>query len=195
MIGLIILIVGVIYLTVLVAVTRAAYRGAKNKGFSKAKCRFAAAGGFLALYLPIFWDHIPTVIAHEYYCTKDSGFWIYKTLDQWKTENPGVAETLLANKSVVTVPNAYVLNHRFNWAVYETRYFPINHMTRTEWQVVDSKTEEILARYVNYSASHEKRQAGWTGWKFWLDSPYCISARKNEDAFRLFRDGFRGERK
>jgi hypothetical protein len=195
MIGLIILIVGVIYLTVLVAVTRAAYRWAKSKGLSKAKCRLSAAGGFLAVYLPVFWDHIPTVIAHQYYCTKDSGFWIYKNLDQWKAENPGVAETLVANKSVVTMPNAYVLNQRFNWAVYETRYFPINHMIRTEWQVVDSKTEEILSRYVNYSASHERRQAGWTGWKFWLDSSYCISARKNEDAFRLFRDGFRGAQK
>lgn len=195
MIGLILLIAGAIYLAILIFATRGAYRWAKGKGLSKAKCWLAAAGGFLVIYLPVFWDHIPTLIAHQYYCAKDSGFWIYKTLDQWKQENPGVAETLVANKSVVTLPNAYVLNQRFNWAVYKTQYFPLNYMTKTEWQVVDSKTSEILARFVNYSASHERRQAGWTGWKFWLDNPYCISARNYEDDFRRFRDDFRGGKK
>ena len=192
MIGLILLIVGAIYIALLVLATRAAYHWAKNKGLSKSECRLVAVGGFLAVYLPMFWDHIPTLIAHQYYCVKDSGFWVYKTLDQWKVENPGIAETLVANTSVVTTQNAYILNQRFNWAVHETRYFPINHMIRTEWQVVDSKSNEILARYVNYSASHERRQAGWSGWKFWLDSPYCISARSYEDDFRRFRDDFRG---
>jgi hypothetical protein len=195
MFGLAVLVVGAIYLAVLIAVTRIAYSSAKKRGYSKAKCWLAAAGGFLIVYLPVFWDHIPTVVAHQYYCAKDSGFWVYKTLDQWKAENPGVAETLVANKTAVSIQNAYVLNQRFNWAIYERRYFPLNHMMREEWQVVDNKTGEVLARYVNYAASHERRQAGWTGWKFWLDSPYCMAGRSDQDAFRNVRDDFRGNKK
>jgi hypothetical protein len=186
MIGLILLIVGAIYLVVLVIVTRAAYRWAKNKGLSKVKCSLAAAGGFLVVYMPVFWDHVPTLIAHQYFCAKDSGFWVYKTLDQWKVENPGVAETLIANQSVITAQNAYVLNQRFSWTVHETRFFPLNYMIRTEWQVVDSKSNDALAHYVNFSASHERRQAGWSGWKFWLDNPYCFGGEKNSGKYTTY---------
>jgi len=55
-------------------------------------------GAFLLVFLPIFWDWLPTVATHQYYCAKDSGFWVYKTLEQWKDENPGVMETLVYNK-------------------------------------------------------------------------------------------------
>ena len=24
----------------------------------------------------MFWDHIPTVVAHKYYCEKEAGFWV-----------------------------------------------------------------------------------------------------------------------
>lgn len=94
MIGLIILVIGVIYLAALVVVSRSAYRLAKNKGLSKTKCRLAAAGGFLVIYLPVFWDHIPTLLAHNYYCSSEAGLWVYKTPEQWKKENQGAAETL-----------------------------------------------------------------------------------------------------
>ena len=35
---------------------------------------------------------------HQYYCAKDSGFWVYKTLDQWKVDNLKVLDTLIYNK-------------------------------------------------------------------------------------------------
>jgi hypothetical protein len=97
-----------------------------------------------------------------------------------------VAETLIANQSVITAQNAYVLNQRFSWTVHETRFFPLNYMIRTEWQVVDSKSNDALAHYVNFSASHERRQAGWSGWKFWLDNPYCFGGEKNSGKFTTY---------
>jgi len=59
-------------------------------------------------------------------------------------------------------------------------------MMREEQQVVDSQTGEILARYVNYSASHERRQAEYAGWKFWLDRPYCIGGAMNGGKLSTF---------
>ena len=54
--------------------------------------------GFLVVFLPIFWDWIPTVVAHKYYCATEAGFWIYKTPEQWNKENPGVMEELTTRK-------------------------------------------------------------------------------------------------
>lgn len=181
-----------LYLLISIGVVVWAINHARKNGKSAKRWGWGAA---LAIYMIPFWDWLPTVAVHQYYCATEAGFWVYKTVDQWKQENPGVMETLVANKTAVSIQNAYVLNQRFRWAIYEQRYFPLNHMMREEWQVVDSKTEEVLARYVNYSASHERRQAGWTGWKFWLDSPYCIGGSRDQDAFRSFRDNFRGGRK
>lgn len=143
-------------------------------------------GAALGMYLLVFWDWIPMVAVQQFYCVKESGFWIYKTLDQWKTENPGVAETLVANDRVVSGPNYDVLNQRFDRIIRETRYFPLNYMMRVEWQLVDSKTDEVLTRYVNFSASHERQQAGWSGWKFWLSNPSCIGGDINKSHFYQF---------
>jgi hypothetical protein len=151
----------------------------------RGKWRWALVG-FLVVFLPIFWDWVPTVMAHKHYCEKEAGFWVYKTLDQWKAENPGVAETLVANTKVVTARNAFVLNQRFNWVIKEERYFPLNYMMREEQQVMDSKTGEVLARYVNFSALHQRRQADWAGWKFWLNRQHCRGGVRNDSKLYHF---------
>ena len=187
MIGLVILIVGAIYLTLLVWVTRSAYRWAKAKGLSKAKCWFAAAGGFLVVYLPVFWDHIPTVIAHQYYCGTEAGFWVYKTPEQWKKENPGVTETLVATKGASSArqgdmqnyTDTYFLNQRFNWIVKHNGQLLLNRW-RHEQEIIDVKTQDVLAKYVDFSTSQIRRQADWSGWKVWIDSEHCRSGKKNE---------------
>jgi len=142
--------------------------------------------GFLAVYLPIFWDHIPTVLVHKHYCETESGFWIYKSLDQWKKENPGVAETLVANKGapskrqgdMVNYTDTYYLNQRFNWVVKHNGQFLFNRW-RHEQEIVDAKTNEVLARYVDFSTSQEQRKAGWSGWKFWLVNEHCSGGAMN----------------
>ena len=47
-----------------------------------------------AMFNVLFWDLIPVYGVHSYKCAKEGGFKIYKTIDQWKHENPGIAETL-----------------------------------------------------------------------------------------------------
>lgn len=182
-----------LYIPFSVWVVRRAIRYAHENGKSAKRWGWGTA---FVMYSIVFWDWIPTVALHQFYCLKDSGFWVYKTLDQWKAENPGVMETLVANKKAVIIQNAYVLNQRFNWVVEQEPFFPLNHMMRNEQQVVDSQTGDVLARYVDFSTSHERRQAGWpsSGWKLWLRSDHCIGGGRNQDKLRNFRDNFRGRK-
>jgi hypothetical protein len=215
MIGFIILIVGVIYLAVVVVVTRAAYRWAKGKGLSKTKCRLAAAGGFLVVYLPVFWDHIPTVVAHQYYCAKDSGFWVYKTVDQWKAENPRVMERLLSyNKNPggfnVEWPSRHELrddgrnkistnqvNERFIVVVSWQDISDILLITKHESVLIDVKTNDVLARYADFGAGNSVKNAvGPPGpLKFWLRSSNCIDGKEQQARFGNFYLEFEGARK
>lgn len=159
-------------------------------------------GVFLLIFLPVFWDWIPTVLMHKYYCSTEAGFWVYKTVDQWKAENPGVMETLVANKGAPSkrkgdmknYTNTYFLNQRFHWVVKHNGRFLFNRW-RHEQEVVDTKTNEVLARYVDFSTAQEQRQAGWSGWKFWLVNEHCPEGGSNQDSLRNFRNNFIGEGK
>jgi hypothetical protein len=52
-------------------------------------------GFFLVVMLGlVFWDWLPMEVMYYYECKKNAGFTQYKTLDQWKQENPGIWETL-----------------------------------------------------------------------------------------------------
>ncbi len=83
-----------IAITFFVVVPLAVKHAAKH---GRSKWRWGI-GAFLLVYLPIFWDWIPTVAVHQFYCAKDSGFWVCKTLEQWKAENPGVMEGLVTQR-------------------------------------------------------------------------------------------------
>jgi hypothetical protein len=53
-----------------------------------------AWGSALVMFLIPYWDLLPTIIADQYNCSSNAGFFVYKTVDQWKQQNPGVMETL-----------------------------------------------------------------------------------------------------
>jgi hypothetical protein len=124
---------------------------------------------------------------------------MYKTLDQWKQENPGVMETLVANKGAPSkrvgdmenYTDTYFMNERFNWVVKHNGQFLFNRWRHGQ-EVVDVKTGEVLARYVDFSTSQIRRQAGWSGWKFWLDNRHCFDGGHNQDTLRNFRIKFEG---
>jgi hypothetical protein len=199
MIGLTVLVVAVIYLAVLVWATWAGYLWAKRRGLSKPKCWLAASGGFLVVYLPVFWDHIPTVVAHNYYCEKEAGFWVYKTLDQWKKENSGVFETLIYEKKMPHVQTPYggatVLNQRFLYVFNYEGPLLLNRW-KSESEIRDAKTGEVIAREIDFSTSQERRQAAWSGWKIWLDSPRCdVEKHRDQGSFDKVTSQFEGAKK
>lgn len=174
-----------VYVIVLVAVTWFAYRWAAKRGLSRVKRWLVAACGFLAVYLPVFWDHIPTLIAHKYYCEKEAGFWVYKTVEQWKSENPGAAETLTWKalpESSDTIHQAdgatrTVLNERI---VDETRRQRLSSLpvTRSGGLIVDRKTGQVLARLNSVGSGHGNIgvSADWRALKFWLSIDGCPPA-------------------
>lgn len=117
---------------------------AKRTGRSAKRWGFGAAIG---LYLLVFWDQIPTFLLHHYYCATESGVWVYKTPEQWKAENPGVAETLtwkdLSDEFRNETHSWFVLNDRFHWVEThkENLLFPVRIK---EESIVDIKYGEYI---------------------------------------------------
>ncbi|HUW25978.1 MAG TPA: hypothetical protein VMW07_05575 [Gallionella sp.] len=197
--GFVIFMVMGLYLLISLGVVAWAVRYAKKNGKSTKRWGLSAA---LVMFLIPCWDWIPTVVAHKYYCEKEAGFWVYKPLDQWKKENPGAMETLVANKGapstrqgdMVNYTDTYFLNQRFNWVVKHNGQFLFNRW-RHEQEAVDAKTGAVLARYVDFSTAQVQRQAGWSGWKFWLAEKHCIGGDRNQGLMYSFEHNIRGVEK
>lgn len=195
MFGLAVLVVFGVYLLISFLVVRWAIGYARKNGKSAKRWGWGAT---FVMYSIVFWDFIPTVAVHQLYCAKDSGFWVYKTLDQWKAENPGVMEGLVANKvwphQRIDGKDVAIINQRMR-LVYAERNELFLHRWPDIRELVDSKNNEVLALYVDFSTSQEKQRAGWSGWKFWLTSEYCPSGESRVMQFGKFYLQFIGDAK
>lgn len=110
----------------------------------------------LIMYHLVFWDFIPTYVVYKYYCATKAGFWVYKTPEQWKAENPGVAETLTFLEKtndyiILGERKGYRLNERIIWFRNVTD-LPIVPVSYSEHVLVDVDNDEILARRVGVGA-------------------------------------------
>ena len=198
MIGMMYILAFGLYLLISIGVVTWAIRYAHKHGKSTKIWGLSAA---LLMYLLVFWDWIPTVAMHQYYCATEAGFKVYKTVDQWKAENPGVMETLKYNEMTPSTStgygnnyiDTYHLNQRFNSVFKKTGPSPVN-VWRWEWELVDSKTNEILARSVGFSTGNGKI-GGELELRFWLHSDGCIgSSGVNDSRFIQFKHKFLGRR-
>lgn len=125
----------------------------------------------------MFWDAIPTWIAFKYYADKEAGLKVYKTLEQWKQENPGVAETLRPydrldpRRDSITLGREkyrHPFNDRFSW---DDEIIPLFLSVRAwRFQIVDTKKNEVLLSYTKVISGNSGGFAsggeGW--WKGWL---------------------------
>ncbi|MBI4694391.1 MAG: hypothetical protein HY749_10230 [Gammaproteobacteria bacterium] len=146
----------------------------------------------LIMFLLVFWDWIPTAVAHHYYCSTRAGLKVYKTLEQWRVENPGVMETLVTpiNSPSVALSNgtSFTLNQRFEWRMTNRPVFMsvVEHVEA----IYDHKPssgyprEELIMALTDYSSG--------TGWfpadantlhdyKFWLVMRSCDEAAQSRD--------------
>jgi len=178
MFGLIVFGLLAIYLVVLAWATRQGWRwGIEKKGWTGRKRWLGAAIGFLIVYLPVFWDWIPTVAVHQFYCAKDSGFWVYKTLDQWKAENPGVMEGLhqmLQPRQKTDYGDIDILDERFVLETHRTSPVPMLTTNIADRRLVDRKTGEILAKAIDVGSGVGNMVTGG-GLKFWLNQKPCLA--------------------
>ena len=159
----------------LVAAILLAVHYAKRTGSSKWRW---GIGAFLLVFLPIFWDWIPTVALHQYYCAKESGFWVYKTLDQWKAENPGVMVGLHQTlQPIQQMPYGYlqIWDERFAIETHRRMPVPLLSTKVDEELLIDRKTGEVLAKGVNVGSGVGNMMTGG-GFKFWLNQKPCLNA-------------------
>ena len=200
--GAVILPLMAIYLILLIVGAAYGWRWAKRRGYSTVKRALCAFGGFLIVYLPLMWDWIPTDLAHRYYCKKEAGLWIYKTLDQWKAENPGVFETLVYNKDRPLkvyyddkTARKFVsfLNKRINYTSEKKRVISFLPLRKKILEVIDAKNNEVLARYVDFS--YGGPLAFGIMPKIWMSGPFCEDTEHLEKLFFDFEESFEGAKK
>jgi hypothetical protein len=191
MIGLIVLAVVATYVVLWIVVVTVTYKVVRRRGTTRKTAWYAAGIAFVIMFLIPFWDWLPTVAAHRYYCWKDSGFTVYKTLDQWKQENPGVAETLRwKDPSDYTADprngtRTIFLNQRF---IREKRQgdLPLLPVTVYEDRLIDRTTNAVLARVVYVGTGCGGLMTSgewWCNWKGWLDQGPCDITGKAKGEF------------
>lgn len=196
MFGLAVLVVFGVYLLVSFFVVRWAIGYARKNGKSAKKWGWGAA---FVMYSIVFWDFIPTVAVHQFYCARDSGFWVYKTLEQWKAENTGVLETLTTQRvwpltkqgDEESYSHTEIINQRFNWISKTNRVVPFLSVHRVEHKILDTKNHDVLARAIDVG-SYDK---SWGGLKFWTSIQHCSGGRKNTINFGNFVNQFKGDAK
>lgn len=187
MLGLAFLFAFSVYLLISIGIVVYAVRKARARGIAGWKWGVPAA---LVMYLIVFWDHIPTVVAHEYYCEKEAGFEVYKTLEQWKEENPGVAEKLtykeISDLEKYGDDYVYHINERFDWRIDSDPIFL--SIRRIDNQIVDTADDEVLAQYIDFKTGWGSIAIGadkWREYKVWLVNRSCEKEGNRESAKRF----------
>ena len=197
MIGLMYLLFFSAYALISLAVVVGAVKWARKRGRSTFRWGFAAA---FIMYNLVFWDWIPSIIQHEYYCRTKAGFWVYKTLDQWKAENPGILEALKYNNGKKKsdhkedgrgYTNYYYLNNRFYVVsrIEDLLFLKLDFGVRSVQSILlDLNDDSVLAKYVGFTVGSAPG-----GLRFWKVR-YGSNDEKNELKFFKFKRKFSGER-
>lgn len=200
------------YFLISIGMVRWAIGYARRQGRSARRWGWGAA---FVMYSLVFWDWLPTVAVHQYYCAKESGFWVYKTLDQWKAENLGAMEALASynrspggfspdwpsrhelhndgHEKIITE----LINERFNVVVSWQDMSTVLPIVRAENTLVDVKKNEVAARYIGFGSGNSvKNTVGPPGpLKFWLHSSDCIGGMEQQIKFGKFYLQFKGAEK
>ena len=189
MVALVILGIFLGYLAIAVLATVAAVRLAHAKGLSRGKRWLSGGAVALVFYLIPFWDWIPTVVAHKYYCATEAKFEVYKTVDQWKKENAEILPTLRYDPRVrfmqVGDYERFPLNQRIASELKTTEVFL--SVKREDGRVIDTSNREVLARYVDFRAGYAPLGVGGEGaWKFWLRRSACEAIETGRSPISLY---------
>lgn len=197
MLGLIVILVLGGYLALSIFLVVVTYKSQRKKGRAGRKAWLPAVLVGLVMYLLVFWDHIPTIVAHNYYCDKYAGLTVYKTLEEWKEENPGVVETLsLGKESGPFAIDKNTIRFKLNQiVVYDTvdKGEVLNIIRRTSL-LRDEKNNMVLVKYVDFNTDIMNFSLGTRGfrdYKFWLSRNSCEPVINNIN-FNKFRDYKRG---
>mgnify|MGYP003386385750 FL=1 len=180
-----------LYILISIAVIIAAISWADKSGNRPGTTGLIAA---LVMYNLVFWDLIPVYGLHSYQCENNAGFTVYKTIEEWGKENPGVAETLVAVESTGAInygnTSRYMLNQRFAWEITREKFWHI--IKRVDEKIIDTVTGEVLAEEVDFNAQVLGLNRGGTfsEFKFWFDKSSCFKKEERETKWLVNGDSF-----
>lgn len=179
MIGLMYLLAGAVYLLVLVKVVSFAWRKGLAGGSRKRAWAYGVLG-FLAVYLPLFWDHIPTLVAHRYYCAKDGGVHVYKDPQEWLAEHAGELEKLRVEAGGEhvgkTLPDgwerSYLVNKYVAFEIKRESLYPLPGIKvwKVSKRLLEFEKKETLASSISYGTYRSFNSGGL---RFWLNLSGC----------------------
>lgn len=196
MMGLAVLLFFAVYLLVSIRAVN------KTVGWAKANDRKPWLWGGLAafaMYNLVFWDFIPTLIAHKYYCSTQAGFWVYKTPEQWRAGNPDLtAEELkplgenkeylrgFPYKPLISMPNKKVMliNKRIyldsNYEKNIMKVLPIHKYTNF---IADIRNDQKMAQQITFGSGYGNPMTGGgiLGLKEWISNDNCSGLTAGDD--------------
>lgn len=106
----------------------------------------------MVLFLGQFWDLIPTVIKHQYYCSTKSGLWIYKDPEKLLVDNPDFLEKNNSDEYFFDLKNnnnneSY--SPRIREEFYQVKAF--DHAIGKQENIIrDTKNNEILVIKIDF---------------------------------------------
>lgn len=164
MFGLVVLIAAALYCLVMFLSVRGAWRKGLASGGSRTRAFRYAALAFLAVYLPVFWDHIPTLVVHRAMCAKDAGFTAYMDAKKWSAKNAEavtVVNRLSRNEresSIQAPKTADGFERSISLGGLLFREYQYRKVVswlsvgRSERRIADARTGEVLAVSIDYGA-------------------------------------------
>lgn len=155
-------------------------------------------GGLAAfvMYNLVFWDLVPTLVMHKYYCETQAGFWVYKTPEQWVKENPELTKEDLKTfgKKIYVGKEELVWNFPYqplensprrsatmiNKRIYlggeiDWNFSKVIAIDKTTSYIADTKNDQKFAQQVTFGSGYGNPMVvtDWRAWKFWLAKSTC----------------------
>ncbi|MCW8943468.1 MAG: hypothetical protein OQL27_01770 [Sedimenticola sp.] len=117
-----------------------------------------ALGVGLFMYLIIFWDWIPMEITYEQQCNDNAGFFVTKSIEEWKKENPGVWGTLDSEY----IPEKYLLRTEKGRKMVKRLYYKLPDGLEVV-AYYDSAGKYMFTKFVDDTL----RSKVWLNWRFY----------------------------
>lgn len=196
MIGIAYLAAAIVYLLIMIAVVSSAWK--RGRKTSRKRAFGYAVLGFLAVYLPLFWDHLPTLVMHQYYCAKDAGVTIYKTPEQWIKVHESELDKLRLDDMKERITATYtsdgwtrrMLNREVS---FDTRNYDVKfgwiYISGGEARYYDVNRNMILASRKSYSSGRGHFESD--DLRLWMNFGGCkLNNESNDTAFYAISDKY-----
>lgn len=141
-----------LYLSLMIGAMRFGYRRAKGNGLSNRTAWKHAGIGFLVVYLPMFWDLIPIIVAHQSLCMAKHKFVVHVDQNDWLQANAGLELTISRAEQdgrrrteLSEGWSGYMINRYIAIDSRNKALFPgVLNIEQYDFRAVDVRTGEIL---------------------------------------------------